>query len=140
MTEETFELWLDAQDFEPDIVDVHWSIEHGLRIGIAAIHSTVIRAWISFDLARAVQCLDEGYRLRSIPLGRGLIWRVNDSEYLSAFRGAACGTMDSVPLNHWLVTSANECVDVLSELEPVVTFDRTAQQAVTADRAKPRSG
>jgi hypothetical protein len=30
------------------------------------------------------------------------------------------GTLDNIDVIHWLVTSGNECVDVISEREPTV--------------------
>ncbi|HEY5758453.1 MAG TPA: hypothetical protein VIU34_21650 [Steroidobacter sp.] len=122
MSEETFELWKPTEGHfkRPEILEVNWSMQDGLRIGVAEGSSDSIRAWISFAPDRAFQCIDEGCRLRSIPIEAGLIWRVHNSEYIAAFKRSAAGTMDSFPLTHWLVVSGNQCVDVLSESEPTL--------------------
>lgn len=97
-------------------------MDGGLRIGVAEGLSGAIRVWIEFAPDRAFQCIDEGYRLRSIAIGPGLIWRVHNSDYIRKFRQSAAGTMDSFPLTHWFLKSGNQCVDVLSESEPVLRF------------------
>lgn len=97
MSKETFELWKPTEGHvqNPEILEVNWSMEDGLRVGVAEVLSGPIRVWVEFAPERAFQCIDEGYRLRSIPTAPGLIWRVHDSEYIAAFRGAAAGTMNS---------------------------------------------
>jgi hypothetical protein len=120
MTASNYELWeFPGVSFtDPEIVDVQWSVEAGLRIGVAEGLNAPVSAWIEFDLNRAFQGIDDGYRLQSGPTERGLLWRVHDSEYLREFRRAAAGTMDNFPLTHWLLISGNQCVDVISDGEP----------------------
>jgi hypothetical protein len=131
MSEETFELWeLPGCNFlKAEILEVNWSMDEGLRIGVAEGLSGTIRVWIEFAPDRAFQCIDEGYRLRSIAIGPGLIWRVHNSDYIRKFRQSAAGTMDSFPLTHWFLKSGNQCVDVLSESEPVIRFTDAQQCA-----------
>lgn len=123
MREQDFELWRAIdEDFVPDIVDVHWSLYEPFRIVVADENSGVVRLRIRFDFPRAVQCVDEGYRLNSGPTAVG-IWRARKSDYIAEFRRSASGTMDSFPLNNWLVMSANQCVDVMSEADPVLEIE-----------------
>lgn len=140
MSEQTFELWepQGCQLQSPEGLEVRWSANDGLQIGVADGLSGAVCLWIAFTLDRAFQCIDEGYRLRSLPTQRGIIWRVQDSEYIREFRRSAAGTMDSFPLIHWLVVSGNQCVDVLSESAPVLRFT-DAQQSAAGDARDARA-
>lgn len=78
---------------------------------------------VVFDLVHAYQGLDEGYRLLDGPdwsAARALIYSSRNSRYLVSVRENASGMLDNIDLVHWVVTSCNECVDVISEREPTV--------------------
>jgi hypothetical protein len=50
MSEETFELWTPTEGHfqNPEILEVSWSVEDGLRIGIAEGLSGSVRVWVEF--------------------------------------------------------------------------------------------
>jgi hypothetical protein len=120
MNEVQYEPWRQSEwpRLKREVVCLHWG--SGVRIEVAESWGGPPSIEILFSLARAFQGIDEGYRLRDIPVGAALIYTARESPYLFAFRHNASGTMDSVPLIHWLVISANQCIDVLSEREPEV--------------------
>ena len=120
MNEVHYEPWRQSEwpRLKREVVGVHWRSE--VRIEVAESWGGPLSIEILFSLPRAFQAIDEGYRLRDIPVGNALIYTAQESPYLVAFRHNASGTMDSIPLIHWLVISANQCIDVLSEREPEV--------------------
>ena len=80
---------------------------------------------VSFDLVRAYQGLDEGYRLLDSPDWSGerpLIYSSRNSPYLASVRHRAAGMLDNIDVIHWMIASCNECVDVISEHEPIVGY------------------
>jgi hypothetical protein len=103
-----------------EIVAVNW--REGLTLEVSESARAAPTLVVEFRLARAFQGIDEGYRLRDIPMGDALIYFTRESPYLAAFREGAAGTMDNFPLIHWIVASSNQCVDVLCESEPTVTW------------------
>jgi len=105
---------------QPDITAINWSLDHGLRIYVSDGIGQKPQLCIEFCLERSFRCTDEGYRLMSLPSlsENEVIWHTEDSEYLRQFRADAATTMDNFPLIHWLIISANQCVDVLCEQEP----------------------
>jgi hypothetical protein len=104
-----------------DIVAVHWPSNGGdLLISIAPEVFGPVSLEIRFKLTKAFQCIDEGYRWAEIPTLGHLIYNVERSRYLTYFRLGAATVMDSYPLRHWIIVSRNQCVDVLSESEPLV--------------------
>ena len=104
-----------------DITDISWDHLGVLKIDVSGDTSETPSISICFPkCVRAVQAIDEGYRLRDIPLGSALIYVAKDSPYLRAFRTNAATTMDNFPLLHWFVVSCNLCVDVISECEPTI--------------------
>ena len=105
-----------------EIVGVTWSPGR-LRIDIAEGGVVTPKVAVSFGLVRAYQGLDEGFRLLDSPDwtgARALIYFSRSSPYLAAFRQNAAGAMDHFDVIHWMITSCNECVDVISECEPTV--------------------
>jgi uncharacterized protein (DUF433 family) len=105
-----------------EIVGVVW-LPNQLRIEISDDGAGVPTLAVSFDLVRAYQGLDEGHRLLDCPDWSGeraLIYSSHTSAYLAAVRRNAAGMLDNLDLVHWMITSCNECVDVISEHEPVV--------------------
>jgi hypothetical protein len=121
MTNTTYTPWRETEwpRLDREITAVHWQ-GGKLQIDIAQSHAQAPSIMIRFDIERAFQGIDEGYRLRDIPLGKALIYCTTGSPYLKAFRANAAATMDNFPLRHWIIVSANQCVDVLSENEPLV--------------------
>jgi hypothetical protein len=115
-----YEPWRQSEwpRLQREVVGIHW--ESGVRIDVAESWGVPASIEIMFPRTKAFQGIDEGYRLRDIPIGSALIYVARESPYLAAFRHNASNTMDSFPLLHWLVISANQCVDVLSEGEPEV--------------------
>jgi len=117
-----------ADDFpkrQREIISVRWSPKR-LCIEVAEAWNRPPSLAIGFQFPRAYQGIDEGYRLRDIPIGEALIYHAGSSDYLTAFLENSAHTMDNIGILHWLIISANQCVDVLSESEPVVTqFDQT---------------
>ena len=103
-----------------EIVAVAWG-PGGLRIEVADAWKEPPSLAITFKFPRAYQGIDEGYRLLDIPIGQALIYSAAKSHYLATFLSNASGTMDNMGVLHWVIVSANECVDVLSEREPVVS-------------------
>src|SRR5262245_38552578 len=120
MTRTSYTPWraTDLPSRTREIVAVHWNGE--LRIEIAEAPNAPPTLAVTFRLPRAFQGIDEGYRLRDMPVGDALIYVAATSPYLAAFRENAATTMDNFPLRHWVVVSCNECIDVLSEEEPQV--------------------
>ena len=107
---------------EREISGVVWQPE-SLRIDISEggmLPSTVA---VSFDRVYAYQGLDEGSRLLDRPDWSGvraLIYFSRSSLYLASVRQNAAGMLDNIDVIHWMITSCNECVDVISEREPTV--------------------
>jgi hypothetical protein len=105
-----------------DVCGVHWNPGRGLRIVVTAESGNLPGVRIDFALPRAFQGVDEGYRLKEIPIGTALIYRSDRSAYLEQFKENAVGTMDNFPLTHWMIVSCNQCLDVISESEPSVAI------------------
>jgi hypothetical protein len=107
---------------EREIIGVVW-LPDGLRIDISedGVQTPIVA--VSFDVVRAYQGLDEGYRLLDSPdwsAARALIYFSRSSPYLASVRQNAAGMLDNIDVIHWMITSCNECVDVISECEPTV--------------------
>jgi hypothetical protein len=105
-----------------EIVDIRWGARPGLQIDIAEAFGKPPSMQITFTQVYAFEGIDEGYRLRDTAVGTALIYSRNNSPYIARFRENAAHTMDRMPMTHWLVISANQCIDVLSEVEPKLTF------------------
>ena len=79
---------------------------------------------VRFDLPRAYRVIDEGYRLAQADLFKAathsLIYKVENSEFLAEFHRLSLGILQTFGIAHYLIVSANDCVDVLSETEPIV--------------------
>jgi diadenosine tetraphosphate (Ap4A) HIT family hydrolase len=106
-----------------EIAGAVWHPNGDLEIEVAEADARAPSLAITFASTRAYQGVDEGLRLRDSPdwsQVRALIYRSRNSPYLLRFRENAAGTMDNFGLTHWLVASCNECVDVITECEPVV--------------------
>ena len=77
-------------------------------------------------MVRERQC--ESRRLRPRPLSRSpdwsaaraLIYSSRNSGYLVSVRENAAGMLDNIDVVHRVITSSNECVDVITEREPTV--------------------
>lgn len=106
---------------KPEIIEVRWLMAGALSILVAPAPSDRACLCVTFGRPCAFQVKDEGYRLSRVPGHPGFIWKVERSCYVASFREDAETTMDSYPLQHWLVMSNNQCVDVLCDNDPVVT-------------------
>jgi hypothetical protein len=105
-----------------EIIGVAW-LPDRLRIDISEGGVQAPTVAVSFDLVRAYQGLDEGFRLLDSPVwsaARALIYFSRSSPYLTSVQQNAAGTLDNIDVIHWMITSCNECVDVISECEPTV--------------------
>jgi len=105
-----------------EIASVVW-LPDRLRIDLSEDGVRAPNLAVSFDLARAYQGIDEGDRLLDSPDWSGeraLIYSNRNSAYLAAVRRNAAGMLDTIDLVHWMIASCNECVDVISEHEPIV--------------------
>lgn len=106
-----------------EIIGVAW-LPDRLRIEISEGGVQAPTLAVSFDVVRAYQGLDEGYRLLDSPdwsAARPLIYFSRSSPYLASVRHNAGGMLDNIDVIHWMIASCNECVDVISECEPTVS-------------------
>src|SRR6266704_2991828 len=125
MTQSRYEPWQPERfpRLNREIVLVKWNAGD-LRIEIAESYSHPPSIALTFPHTRAYQGIDEGFRLQDSPdwsSVRALIYSSRTSPYIERFRENAAGTMDNFPLIHWVVASCNECVDVITEAEPIVS-------------------
>jgi hypothetical protein len=79
---------------------------------------------IHFEFPRAYRVMDEGYRLDQFgnfePDQRSPIYRVENSPFLDEFHRLSLDTLQTFDLVHYFVVSVNNCVDVLTEVEPTI--------------------
>lgn len=96
----------------------------GLRILLSPLRAIGPIVEVHFLRPRMYRNIDEGFRLRQLsefkPEGASLVYIVDDSILLREFHDQSFGVMRSFNLIHFLVTTSNDCIDVLSEVEPVV--------------------
>jgi hypothetical protein len=123
-TDNPYQRWYPAKypRLKREIIGVAWSPDR-LRIDISESGMQAPTIAVSFELVRAYQGLDEGYRLLDSPdwsATRALIYFTRSSPYLASVRRNAAGMLDNIDVIHWMITSCNECVDVVSECEPTV--------------------
>jgi len=125
MKQDTYQPWRPEQfpRVGREIVAVRWHPSGELKIEVAEAGADAPSLAVTFAHTQAYQGVDEGLRLLDSPdwsQVRALIYCSRNSPYLLRFRENAAGTMDNFPLTHWLVASGNECVDVITECEPII--------------------
>ena len=84
---------------------------------------------IRFEFAHAYRNIDEGYRLEQFgsfePEGKSLIYKVEHSSFLEDFHQQSFDMLRNFGLVHYFIVTVNDCIDVLSEVEPKVEWLRS---------------
>ena len=122
-----------------DLLDIH---QHGGGLDLTILpfdHVYVVaqpepvsfqRAVVRFALPRAHRAIDEGYRpfRLQIPEAEPLafVYFTRNSDLIREFIRMKPDVWHGFDLVHWLVPSANMCVDVISEVEPTLELARTS--------------
>jgi hypothetical protein len=84
------------------------------------------RLRIAFDRPYAYRVADEGRRWRMLlqldRVGPSLVYVVEDSGFVAWATAEAGGCLAHPPVRHYLITTTDDCVDVLSDLPPMLTW------------------
>ena len=84
------------------------------------------RLRVAFDRPYAYRVADEGRRWRMLVqldrVDRSLVYVVEDSSFVAWAIAEAGGCLAHPPLRHYLVMTTDDCVDVLSDLPPTLTW------------------
>lgn len=86
--------------------------------------SPVLRVF--FDAPLAYRNLDEGSLIRTLarlrPRGINSLFIVDNSTWLKWFLEESCGIYEGRQITHYAFLTPNDCIDVLSEIEPRVEW------------------
>lgn len=80
---------------------------------------------ITFDPAIAYRNIDESYRLRTFSEHddrTGSFFVVKNSKWIAWLNEESCGMYQDQAITHYAFFTLNECIDVLSEFEPVAVW------------------
>jgi len=80
---------------------------------------------ITFDPTIAYRNIDESYRTRTFSKNSyrtGSFFVVDNSKFISWIKEESCGMYDDQPIKHYSIFTLNECIDILSEFDPVVEW------------------
>lgn len=83
---------------------------------------------IRFECPDAYCNIDEGYRLELLPFEpeeRSIIYTVENSIFLKEFHRQSHDIYNNFGILHYFISTANDCIDVLSKVEPKVDWLRS---------------
>ncbi|MEH6474115.1 MAG: hypothetical protein V7727_00440 [Sneathiella sp.] len=98
----------------------------GFRILLQGDDKTTDVLRIKFDVALAYRKVDEGDRWKTVSsnpeLQKSVFFIVENSNWIDWFCNESCGIHSSDELIHYAIFTSNDCIDVLSAVEPSVEW------------------
>lgn len=124
---ETYRAWR-PEDWPNALLYLHSLVDRSDRLIITlesenfSVHTPVIQ--IHFGFPRLYRNIDEGYRLKQqseFQCNRqSVVYTVENSPLVAELQEQSLGTLEGWDLIHYLIATANDWIDVVSEVEPHV--------------------